>query len=115
MKKLDQTVTNALDECADGLDAASLSRLRQARSKALEQPVSWWQRPASQWLSAAALATIAVVVTITVAIRPTDVNGPLDAAWNELEIAALQEDMDLLEDLEFYHWLDTVSGENDNT
>jgi len=102
-----------LRESADGLDAATLSRLNRARQAALAEydargrPPAWlaggWQ-PA---LGAAAVAALAVALWIgrdpaTPAPAAQEARG--DAAL-DLEVVLADESLELLEDLEFYDWV----------
>ena len=108
-QELQDKLRAALDERAQGLDGATLSRLRQARARALEQPAApWWQLSTPQWLGAAgsmaAVALVAVLVGRTPLPEPA---APLEVPLNHLEIATLEEELELIEDIDFYQWLDS--------
>lgn len=102
----------ALDERAYGIDGATLSRLRQARAHALAQPRGWrrWLRSPG-WIPAGALAGIAAVL-LTVNILQGDPDAVMPEDATALEVIALGEDLELLEELDFYEWLESQS-END--
>jgi len=96
-----------LDASADGLDAATLSRLNRARQAALAQrhPV------AMRWFMAAGLAS-ACALLLAVAVWhgragappvPDDINV---AVANSDDTDPLAEDDDFYADLDFYAWLD---------
>lgn len=103
-----------LREGADGLDAATLSRLNRARQAALAEYEARRRRPAwlrGAWqpaLGAAAVATLAVALWVG-----RDPGGPpasmVDAqrpeAALDLEVVLADESMEMLEDLEFYDWV----------
>lgn len=100
-------VADRLRESVDSLDAQTRSRLNQARQAALEEmvPRPAWRR--SPWLTGAVTAAVALVAVVM--WRPLG-NGPqpmapatLDAP--DLELLMADENLDMLEDLEFYTWL----------
>ena len=104
----------ALDREAEGLDAATRSRLTRARSAAVEAA----GRPARpRWLLAPALATaLAVVAVAGFWNRPGEPAGAPedtiptvagDQLVADLEILSADEDLELLADLEFYLWLES--------
>lgn len=92
------------DESVERLDAATLSRLNQGRQRALAELEHG--RLHGQWLrwvpvtAAAAVALIAVMVVN----RPVVVDEPITVT--DFEMLIEHEDLELLEDLEFYTWLD---------
>jgi anti-sigma-K factor RskA len=116
-----------LDESARDLDAATLSRLNQARQAALAaaRPRAPWWRFAPWIVGATATAALALAVglaltlpgspesaVVTVAAS-VDAAGPdvadLDASGLEvadLDMLAAPDDLALYEDMEFYAWLD---------
>ena len=88
-----------LDESTEHLDAATLSRLRQARSRALEDTGR-----SKQWLywvpagaMAAGLLVFGIYINPLVPPLPVMYQDPI-----ELETA---ESIDLMDDLEFVAWL----------
>lgn len=95
----DDYVRHGLDATLDGLSDAELARLRAARRRALAAPgrrAPWW--------SSAALATAAVLL-VTVSMRLTRPEaGRMPALDAELVRSAAA--LEMLEDLEFYEWLD---------
>src|SRR5678810_595026 len=95
-----------LDEGNAHLDARVRSRLTQARHAALAQADSrpnLWLR---QWAPAAGIAAAAVLVGRTPREQPPD------EALNDLEIVLAGENLDLLEDLDFYEWVDADAQQN---
>ncbi len=101
-KKLRQKAKALFDESVDGLDAATLSRLNRGRHAALAE--AGRSRRREFWIpatgAAAALAVAAVMLQ-----SPGD--GPvIEAPAADLEILLGEESIDMLEDLEFYSWLE---------
>ncbi len=120
-REIEHAVKTALNAQRDALDPASLSRLQQARRAAIEAAAS---RPSlrqrlfgARWaIPVGALASLAVVaLAVTVALRtpqPADTPAvPGDAVEPWIEMAEADVDVELLEDLEFYRWLD-LSGDD---
>jgi hypothetical protein len=95
-----------LDEGNAHLDARVRSRLTQARHAALAQAgarPSLWLRPWAPAVGVAAAVALAVLVWPG-AQRQSEL--PPDEALNDLEIVLEGENLDLLEDLDFYEWVD---------
>ena len=95
----------ALDKSSEQLDGHVLSRLNQARHAAVEEisaarPRRWL------WAPVAAAATAAAVVVVLRLAGPGQVPDGLPVALDDLEIMLAEEDLELLEELEFYAWLD---------
>lgn len=102
------------DSSVERLDAAALSRLNQARNKALESATNnrrgvHWLR----WMPATGVAA-AALVTVMVMRGPNGVDpSPLTAS--DFEMLLEEESLELLEDLEFYSWLEVAELDvNDN-
>lgn len=94
-----QKVRKQLDESADSLDAATLSRLNQARQKALAQraPRNW-----TLWLPAAAMATVVAALiggNLLLQKPDTDINAQ-HFAFEDVELLASDADIDLLLDMD---------------
>jgi Protein of unknown function (DUF3619) len=113
-----------LDESAQSLDGASLSRLNRARQAALAQ-----RQPALRpWFVPAGLASAcAVLLAVAVVWRappPMPANGgaqtPIATALQssgfaagDLDIVSGDDGFEFYQDLEFYAWLDAQSQEGD--
>jgi hypothetical protein len=96
-----------LDESEETLDANILSRLRQARSRALYREERreprlwhWFSFPAAAGMAIALVAILVAVFTIT---RPPSLEPHKTIA--DLEILASSEHLDLYANLDFYAWL----------
>ena len=93
------------DESVEGLDGATRSRLNRGRQAALDELRS--ARPVwVQWAPAAGVATAAVVaVVLWTGIPPVDELTP-GASAADFEILLTQDSFEMLQDLEFYSWID---------
>jgi len=96
------------DESVAGLDAATRSRLTQARYRALEE-----RRPKRSrgWgftlVPAGTLAATALLAWFIVVRSGPDVGLQQVTSVDDLEILLAEEDLEMLdEDLEFYGWLE---------
>lgn len=116
MNKTDEQLAHdakqAFDQSVDELDAATLSRLNRGRQAALaaaRQPVRQWLR----WVPATGVAAAALLVLLTQQ-GPGDVEV-IAAPAVDLEILLSEESIEMLEELEFYSWLDTetLAGDGD--
>ena len=103
-KALEQRAKQLFDDSVDGLDAATLSRLNQARQKALEASTRRTP-PLLRWAPVGGLATAAAVAMLLMQ-SPTTIQPPVDAGAVEFEILLSDDKFGKLEDLEFYEWID---------
>ena len=97
-------IRQTLDEHADALDEVTAARLAAMRRNALDA------RPRrARWLPVAAFSAVAASM-LTVALllnQNADLPGvDLDA----LELVAQSEDLELIEELDFYDWLDNTQA-----
>lgn len=101
-------------QSADELDAATLSRLNQARQAAISQVSGGKARFAgwSPWVPATGMAAAAAVAVVMWnggrQIEPDMTFAPL-AEVSDFEILLDEDSLDMLEDLEFYAWLGAES------
>ncbi len=98
------------DDSLAALDAATRSRLKQARHRALEEHES---NRAAGWgwrwslVPAGTLAATALVAWFIVGQRPPVSDNVRAAPLADLEILLSEEDLEMLdEELEFYGWLE---------
>ena len=108
----------AFDESVAGIDAATRSRLTQARYRALqeldpERRSSWrlalgGKSLAAKWLPAGALAAAALAAVLLVGRGPLTPDTRVESApLADLDILLGDEPLEMLdEDLEFYAWLE---------
>ena len=115
MKSTDEAFSKqakvSFDETVEELDGATLSKLNRARHAALaeiRQPTRQWSR----WMPVTGVAA-AVLVAVMILQNPAGIDEPLPAAVADMEILLGEDSIEMLEDLEFYSWLDVVEQEND--
>jgi len=109
-KELAEQAKRAFDESVDGLDAATLSRLNRSRHAALAAsatPGREWLR----WMPATGVAAAVLLVMIT--LRGPGEADVIGAPTADLDILLSEESIEMLEDLEFYSWLDTQELDGD--
>jgi hypothetical protein len=98
----------AFDDSVAALDAATRSKLTQARYRALEQQESardWNWR--SSLMPAGTVAATALVAFLVMWQPPTPNEAVQKAPLGDLEILLGEEDLEMLdEELEFYGWLE---------
>ena len=109
-RALEERTKLLFDESVSSLDPQTRSKLTQARYRALEElegsaPVGW--RP--RWIPAGVLAAGVLVVVMLWQGQPAvspDTPAFDVAALSDLEIILGDGDLGLLQELEFYAWLD---------
>ncbi len=116
MKKKDEKFSSeakaAFDASVDALDAATLSKLNQGRQRALAE-IERTRRRWSIWAPASGVAA-AVLVAVMIAQSPVTIDeAELPAAAADMEILLGEDSIEMLEDLEFYSWLDVAELEGD--
>lgn len=102
-----------LDDSLDSLDAVTLSRLNQARQKALRhytggRRIGWLFTPLATASLVAGFAVAAIALVLWTAVPQTFRQQQDFAQWQQYEdmdILVSETDLDLLEDLEFIGWL----------
>lgn len=114
MKKTDEevvrTAKRAFDESVDALDGETLSRLNRGRQAALAEASRsgpQWTR----WMPATGLAA-AVLLAVFALRGPADVST-IAPPTADLDIVLSEESIEMLEDLEFYSWLDSQDIDGD--
>ena len=99
----------AFDDSVAALDAATRSKLTQARYRALEEQTSARDRGfRSSLLPAGTVAATALVALLFMWQQPPDPTAPVETApLGDLEILLGEEDLEMLdEEIEFYGWLE---------
>lgn len=96
-----QNIRRSLDESVEQLDAATLSRLNQARQHALRARTRPHLLLPVSALGAATAASLALFLWWQ---QPAPLAEP--GLWEDFEIVAGQPDLDFYQNLEFYQWLD---------
>ena len=97
------------DASVDGLDGATVSRLNQGRQRALaeldrDSPHRQWLR----WVPVTGVAA-AALVAVMVVNQPGPVDEPITAT--DFEMLIEHEELELLQDLDFYSWLELADAE----
>ncbi len=102
------------DDSVDSLDAATLSRLNQGRHRALAElerasSVNLWLR----WVPATGIAaTLLLAVIVLRGLDGVDaIEGPATAS--DFEMLLEEDSLDMLEELDFYFWLEASDLEVD--
>lgn len=109
-KGFEQSSKALFDDSVEGLDAATLSKLNQGRQAAIAEmaargPVRQWLR----WMPATGVAT-AALVAILMLRGPAPVDLPItsDPALADFEILMGEDALDMIEELDFYSWIDVA-------
>jgi hypothetical protein len=103
------------DHSVQGLDAETQSRLNRGRHEALAQlQPGGRQRQWLQWAPAAGVAAAAVVAVVILNGRPPvdELTPPVTAS--DFEILLNEDSFEMLEELEFYSWIDLAAELNTN-
>lgn len=105
---LEQRAKALFDESVDALDGSTLSKLNQGRQAALQELAS--SSPARQWSRwAPVTGAVAAAVVVTVVLQTTGgVDTPDAQSVTDFEILLGSDDLEMLENLEFYSWLDAA-------
>lgn len=104
--KLSDHINKALDDSVSNLDAATLSRLNQARQKALSSKHQSYFLHLRLPATALAAITIAVIVGSIWSTQTQQVEQIVaSTTYDELELLSSNTELDLLEDIDFVTWL----------
>ena len=93
------------DDSVSGLDAETQSRLNRGRQAALaelERAKPVWV----QWAPATGMAAAAVVAVVMWSGNPVPEEAAVPAVATDMEILLTEDSLEMLEDLEFYSWID---------
>ena len=107
-KRLEQSAKALFDDSVEQLDAATLSKLNQGRQAALAA-ASGTSRQWLRWVPATGMATAALVAVIVLR-GPAVLDVPLasDPTPTDFEILMGEDALEMIEELEFYSWIDVV-------
>ena len=106
-----ERVRRTLDESVDQLDFDTLGRLEIARRRALSEaakPGKRWWRPLGferDWLVPAGAFASIVATVLALTLMVSDPGGQSLEVLDDIELLTAGEDLELLENLEFYQWL----------
>jgi hypothetical protein len=106
---LERKARALFDESVERLDARTRSKLTQARNRALDEVKKGARQRRWIWAPAGgvALAAIVAVVLSSGGLRSGAEPGTL--ALEDIDIVADSENFEMLEDVEFYMWLDDAT------
>ncbi len=108
----EKRMKDTFDESVDALDAATLSKLNRGRQEALTQ-LQHPQRQWSRWMPATG-AVAAILVAVVVLQSPSAIDDVAGIATvTDMEILLGEDSIEMLEDLEFYSWIDMADLEGD--
>jgi len=99
------------DESVDNLDGETRSRLNRGRHEALAE-LDKGRPPWLQWAPAGGIAAAAVLGVILWAGNPPGDDLAAPAMATDIEILLTEDSLEMLEDLEFYSWIE-LSDETD--
>ncbi len=116
-KDLERAAADALKAKTESLDAQTLSRLNQARQRALGELGSGRQRNYPV-LPLAGASAAGVVLAMVLMLRAGDDTQGIEvelqaAVVDDFELLMAEDGIEILEDLEFYELLDTLQGDDD--
>jgi hypothetical protein len=104
---LQQRIAAALDDRAANLDAETLARLATARQRALATRRSAFGLSTRRWQAVGGLALAASIVFGVSIWLHGPMQGPMPPSPADLEMLAEDDELELLEKLEFFRWLET--------
>lgn len=100
------------DKSVEDLDGATLSKLNRSRHAALaelQRPIHQWSR----WMPATGVAAV-VLIAVMVMQGPMGIDDTaMPTAATDMEILLGEDSIEMLEELEFYSWIDTVELDSD--
>jgi hypothetical protein len=107
--ELESKAQALFEDSVERLDARTRSKLTQARNRALDEAKQGAVRRRWIWapVGGVALAAVAAVVMVSGGLRSSSEAGTL--ALEDIDIVADSENLDMLEDVEFYQWLDAAA------
>lgn len=99
------------DASVDGLSGSIRSRLTQARHAAVADLTQQGQSSLRKWMPAVGAAVVALAVTAVLFTGATLRRPSIDAtlAADDMTLLLNDESLDLVEEMEFYAWLDGES------
>lgn len=99
----------SLDKHSDQLDYTTQLRLKEARQRALSQSIDhnrqkrWWTLVVPSIATTAAVLYFVTANVFIVSAPPVDDKATL---YQDIELLATEEELGLIEQLEFYEWLE---------
>lgn len=93
------------DQSVEGLDGETRSRLNRGRQEALAKVGGRGMRW-MQWAPAGGLAAAAVLAVVIFAPGPQIAELDVPEVATDMEILLTEDSLEMIEDLEFYSWID---------
>ena len=104
-KKFLAKIKVELDESTDLLDARTLSRLRQARYRALEETEKkWWAQP-RRFRPYFSVAAAMLVLGFAIFFYNAPQQPQLSSSMEDIELLAAGDNLEFFTELDFYTWL----------
>jgi len=113
-KVFEKSAKAMFDDSVERLDAATLSKLNQGRQAALAEmasasPSGQWSR----WMPATGMAAAALVAVVVLrGPAPVDPLDGTNSTVTDFEILMSDDALDMIEELEFYTWIDVAEFES---
>jgi hypothetical protein len=109
--ELEQRAKQLFDASVENLDGRTRARLAQARNRALERATGSHRAArafgARNWLATAGVLAAVALVAVLVAQRTVVEDPGVEmAALDDLELLLGEDELEMLEELEFYAWLE---------
>lgn len=112
-ERLEQQAKAAFDDSVERLDAATLSKLNQSRQAALAEVSRGHRSRQWVWMPATGVAAAALVAVVVLrGPAAVDVPPEFDSSETDFEILMGDDEFELIEDLEFYSWMDAADLDN---
>jgi hypothetical protein len=105
---LERKARALFEDSVERLDARTRSKLTQARNRALDEVKQGAARRRWIWAPAGGFA-FAVLVVLGIVLWPGLSTQPGPVALEDLDIVADSENLEMLEDVEFYMWLEDAT------
>lgn len=114
-EKLAENAKSLFDDSVERLDAATLSKLNQGRHAALESAGnSRSTRPFVHWMPVTGIAAAALIAVVVMRGPNGEIPVAPGSTATDFEILLSEDNLEMLEDLEFYFWIDPVELETNN-
>jgi hypothetical protein len=110
--ELERKARELFDDSVERLDAHTRSQLTQARNRALDEVKKGGVRRRWLWAPAGAMALAAIVAVMLSWNGLRSSAEPGASALEDIDIVADSENLDMLEDVEFYMWLDDTAPDH---
>jgi hypothetical protein len=100
------------EDSVERLDAGTRSKLTQARNRALDEVNKGAIRRGWLWAPAGGIALAAIVAVVMLNAGGSRSGADPGLALEDIDIVADSENLDMLEDVEFYMWLDSAPADD---